>query len=965
MKRLVVLACCILCAASTLMAQNSGAISATLKDAVSGEGINGAVVELTNLKTQKQLYYTSGYQGVISIKNLAPATYKMVITYLGYKDHTQEVKVGSSLTKLGTIRFKQDAKILEDIQIRGYMGTSQKGDTVSYNASAFKTARDASAEGLLKKMPGITVNYDGSVDAQGESVQKVYVDGKEFFGEDVSTTIKTIPAEMVSKVEVYDKLSDKAEFTGLDDGEGFKALNIVTKLGKRKGLFGKVYASYGYPDKYSVGGNFNRFHGDEKISVIAMANNINQLNFAFEDIVGATASTSVASGGGGGGMRGHRQARNFMVRPMSGISTVQSVGVNYSNQWKKLELQGSYFFNHSNTINHQTEDKTTYIGENTQLYEAITDSERENWNHRANLRLDYKFSKTQSLMVRANASLQNYNGISTSNSTTAKGNTTDNTAGQVQKDMKSLDDDERVGTYGNLFVLYRTRLGKPGRTLTVNGGGNWNTNNSWNNPIYEFTIPRDSLYERNIERISASNRVRGEITYTEPLSKQSQLNVEYEFSHKFDDQNLTTNVFGSHEKDAEGQWVKTQYDELGKLLSNISESGYSIHQIGPGYNLSTEKVKLSAKVNYQYSSFDSKQILPAGAHPHYTFQDVTYNGNATVNFNKQNTLRVRFRSSTNNPSLDQLQEAISVSGNHYTEGNPDLKPSYSHQINAFYNNTNIEKGRTFMLHGGVWATTRAIIGASVIDPNYVLENYNGQLLGEGNTYTKYENYTDGGNWNIYSGVSYGFPVPFIKSNLTLNVNTGFSNTPSKMNGKVNTMKGQYYSGGAQLSSNISENLDFSLAYNIGYNINNNASELGTQQNKYFNQWARADLKWVAWGGFTLTANATYSQYKGITDDYNEEYLLCNAFIGKKIFRDRRGELSIGVNDIFDQNKDFRRSVGSNYISNTTNLAIGRYVAVQFVYNLRIFGNGSSAKDFDNLQGGPGGGRRGPHGMRPH
>ncbi|MBR2424930.1 MAG: outer membrane beta-barrel protein [Tidjanibacter sp.] len=954
MKRLVVLACCILCAASTLMAQNSGAISATLKDAVSGEGINGAVVELTNLKTQKQLYYTSGYQGVISIKNLAPATYKMVITYLGYKDHTQEVKVGSSLTKLGTIRFKQDAKILEDIQIKGYMGTSQKGDTVSYNASAFKTARDASAEGLLKKMPGITVNHDGSVDAQGESVQKVYVDGKEFFGEDVSTTIKTIPAEMISKVEVYDKLSDKAEFTGLDDGEGFKALNIVTKLGKRKGIFGKLYGSYGYPDLYSVGGNVNRFNGDEKLSVIAMANNINQLNFSFEDIVGATSSGKVASSrGGGGGMGGYRQAQNFMVSPMSGISTVQSVGLNYANQWKKLELQGSYFFNHSNTINEQTEERTTYAGDYTQLYNESNSSDKENWNHRLNLRADYKFSKTQSLMLRANISLQNYNSISNSESTTIDGNTS-----QVEKQMSTTGNDERIGTNGRIFMLYRTRLGKPGRTLTINGGGSWSTNNSWNKPLYTFTIPSDSTYMRDIERLSSSNSVRGEITYTEPLSKSSQLDVEYEFRHQFSDQNMVTDVFVN----------EVLNEELGKLLSNISESGYSLHQIGPGFNYSTQKVKFFAKVNYQYSSLDSKQILPQGAHPHYTFQDVTYTGNATINFNKQNMLRLRFRSNTNNPSIDQLQDAITVSGNTYTEGNPNLKPSYSHQFNAFYTNTNIEKGRTFMIHGGVWGSTRAIINSSIMNqPDFVLEKYDNQLLGAGNTYTKYENYYDGGNWHIYSGISYGFPLSFIKSNITFRANANFSNSPSKLNGEVNIMKGQYYNGGAQLSSNISENLDFSMAYNVGYNINDNNNAIASRQNRYFNQWASAELKWVAWGGFTFTANATYSQYKGITDDYNEEYLLCNAFIGKKLFKDRRGELSIGVNDIFDQNKDFRRSVGTNYLSNTTNLAIGRYVAVQFVYNLRIFGNGSTAKDFDNLQGGPGGGgrRMGPHGMRPH
>jgi hypothetical protein len=219
------------------------------------------------------------------------------------------------------------------------------------------------------------------------------------------------------------------------------------------------------------------------------------------------------------------------------------------------------------------------------------------------------------------------------------------------------------------------------------------------------------------------------------------------------------------------------------------------------------------------------------------------------------------------------------------------------------------------------------------------------------------------------GASYGFPLSVLKSNITFNLNANLSSTPSKINDYLNIMRGQNYSGGVQIGSNVSENLDFTLAYNFGYSINNNSSEIHTMDNHYFNHNARAEFKWVAWKGFTLTANGTYNQYKGITDDYNEEILLCNAYIGKKIFKDQMGEISIGVNDIFNQNRDFRRSTGANYIQNTTNLAIGRYVAVQFVYNIRSFGKGSSAKDFDNIgmgggPGGPGGGRRGM-GMMHH
>lgn len=957
MKQIVLLIGCVILGIGSAFAQNSGILKATLKDGKSGESINGAVIELTSSANGKSQYYTSGNKGKIEIKRLTPATYDMTITFLGYKEYSKRVKVVAGENNLGNIKLEEDATIIEQVQINGFLGTSTKGDTVSYNASAFKTVRDASAESLLSKMPGITVGSDGSVSAQGESVQKVFVDGKEFFGEDVSTTIKTIPAEMVSKVEVYDKLSDKAEFTGLDDGEGYKAINIVTSLGKRRGIFGKVYGSYGYRDKYSVGGNANLFNGDEKISIIAMANNINQLNFSFEDIVGATSSANVASsGGGGGGMMGGggmRQARNFMVRPMSGISTVQSVGVNYANQWDKLELQSSYFFNHSTTINENTTDKTILSSDSYKEHSlSKSSSDSENWNHRLNLRLDYKFSKSSSLMVRANASLQQYDNMVSGSESISNA-----TTGEALKQMTSENNDERIGTYGNIFALYRTRLGKPGRTITVNSRVNWNSNESHNIPLYSFSIPTDSLYQNIIDNLSGSNSFRAEATYTEPITEKMQLDFEYEFRHNMDDQNKVAQVFIDNVED------KT----LSTLLSNVSESGYTTHRVGPGVNLSTDKVKFNAQVRYQFSSLENSQILPKELSQSYDFNDVTYRGNLTVNFNKTNSLRMRLHSRTQNPSISQLQDATDVNGTSFTAGNPDLKPSYSHNLMTFYTNTNIEKGQTFMLHGGMWLTTRSIASSIQINNPAFINPVTGMPLGAGETYSRYENISGWNNWNIFTGVSYGFPLTALKSNITLSFNANFNNTPSKINDYLNIMEGQYYTSGVQIGSNVSENLDFTLAYNFSYSINDNSSAIYSQLNRYLSHNARANFKWVAWKGFTLTANATYNQYKGITDSYNEEILLCNAYIGKKLFKDERGELSIGVNDIFNQNRDFRRSVGANYIQNTTNLAIGRYVAVQFVYNIRVFGGGSSAKDFDNMgMGGggfPGGGR--PMGPPPH
>ena len=256
-------------------------------------------------------------------------------------------------------------------------------------------------------MPGITVT-DGTVEAQGEEIKKIFVDGKEFFGEDVTTAIKSLPAEAVERVEVYNKvLSDAAEFSGMDDGEGYKALNIVTKPGMRQGQFGKLYAGYGYDadtktesqHKYIAGGNVNIFSGDSRVSVIGLFNNVNQQNFSFEDILGVT--------GGSGGRRGG--VGQYMMRPQSGVAKVNAVGLNYSDTWGKrdqLSFQGSYFFNNTNTTNRSTTQKWYEAPMAVDTLSTTGYSDTKGFNHRFNARLEWKISENQNLMVRPNFSYQ-------------------------------------------------------------------------------------------------------------------------------------------------------------------------------------------------------------------------------------------------------------------------------------------------------------------------------------------------------------------------------------------------------------------------------------------------------------------------------------------------------------------------------------------------------------------------------
>ena len=347
------------------MAQ-SGKITARIIDAETNEGVIGAVLEIIDRDTDKRRHSVSGANGAITVTGVPFGEYDITVSFIGYTTVKKRINHTSTNTNLGNVALQEGVAIETVVKEVQALRTSQNGDTVAYNAAAFKVASDADVEGLLKKMPGITIS-NGQVEAQGEQIKKIFVDGKEFFGEDVSTALNSLPAQSVDRIEVFNKLSDNAEFSGMDDGEGYKAINIVTKSNMRQGVFGKLYGGYGYqPDidgapaelnfvddshykpevegvtshhKYNMGGNVNLFHGNSRVSIIGLFNNVNQQNFSFEDILGVTGG----SGGGHGPGRGRGVGR-YMVRPQSGVAQVASIGMQYSDSWgkeDKVKINGS------------------------------------------------------------------------------------------------------------------------------------------------------------------------------------------------------------------------------------------------------------------------------------------------------------------------------------------------------------------------------------------------------------------------------------------------------------------------------------------------------------------------------------------------------------------------------------------------------------------------------------------------
>lgn len=941
-----------LCMAVASYAQ-SGKITMTVVDADSKAGVVGAVVEIYEVsKPDDKKYFTTGENGVITIPSRSYGEYEMVITYLGYEDKKVPVVIDSATEALGTIELAESSTRIETVtKTVQAIRASQQGDTIAYNAEAFKVAADADVEGLLKKMPGIQVS-DGSVTAQGEAIQKIFVDGKEFFGDDVATAISTLPAQSIKSVEVFNKLSDQAEFSGRDDGDSYKALNLVTYENMRQGVFGKVYAGYGYQpetdrvtdhNKYMLGGNVNIFNGNSRTTVTGLLNNINQQNFSFQDILGVAGG---GMGGRGGGMGG-----GFMRGRQSGIANVGSLGLNYSNSWKdeKVKLQASYFYNRTRSKN--LNDQITWYEaplENMGTKEQEAYSDNKNYNHRFNARFDWRLADNQSIMTRTNFSFQGYTPFS---ETDGYQDGTD-----FYNIIMSGSEGKNNGYNFSQSLQYNLRLNENGRMLSVNGDiGYRDNNNDSRSYSTERTIDNGNgtydPYLRYLENTSGSSNmdIEAGIEYSEPLSKNAQLEFEYEFEMTNQKSDTDTYNFGNDSSYTNGV--------LDPQLSNVYESDYMIHSIGPSFNWSKNRNTVVLRLNYQYSELDGFIRSSREQAVKRSYNDFTYFLMGNFYLNKQHSIRFTANANTNNPGIQQLNSILNISDMQYmSRGNEHLDPAYSHMVGLNYNFTNIEKGRTLMLMG-MFNMSDNYIGSSLYTGSNVPQDVIDEAGAAPTQFSTYENMD--GQKMIMGMVHYGFPVNLIKSNINLNFGVNYSETPSLINGEKNIASNMGYNGGITLGSNISENVDFTLSWNGNYNLaDNSLARGGNSKNEYFNHSASGNLKAVFWKGLTFTASASYVQNIGYTNDYNESYTLVNAYIGKKLFKSQLGELLVGVNDILGQNTAFSRSTGSGFTQNTWNSVIGRYFTVQFTYNIRAFGKNGSKNISDYQMGGERGGRGG-------
>ncbi|MEI8100306.1 MAG: TonB-dependent receptor, partial [Bacteroidota bacterium] len=484
-----------------------------------------------------------------------------------------------------------------------------KGDTTEINANNFKVNPDATAEDLVGKMPGVS-SSNGQIQAQGETVKKVLVDGKPFFGEDPNAALKNLPAEVVGKIQIYDAKSDQSLFSGIDDGNTTKTMNIITKSQFRNGLFGRGFAGIGQSiegtgdqTKYKGGITINSFKGIRRLTFLSQINNINEQNFSFEDLMGSAGGAG-NRGGGMGGMGGNRGGMgggsSFFTGSQSGITTTRAIGLNYSNQWgKNVELSGSYFLTSTANIK-STETNRNYIvgdiSKGTLNYAETNPSNTDNLSHRANFRLNWKLDSTNSLLFEPQISLQQNTSVNPLLANTING------LGETISQLNNYTNSNTDGYRASSNILYRHSFKKKGRTFSteVNPGINGQTGNTIltnSNQLLTTKTTRD----QKTDLLKNTNTFSGNIVFTESLD-----------SNNFLAATVSTNINQNNNdrlaylKDA----AALGYTRLDTFFSSKFVNGYSQHKVGISYRYQTYKWNMTTSLDGQLALLDGKQSMP-------------------------------------------------------------------------------------------------------------------------------------------------------------------------------------------------------------------------------------------------------------------------------------------------------------------------------------------------------------------
>lgn len=924
-KVYLLIICCFLY--SFLLAQKNGVVKGIAFDTLAKQPVVAATITLLQKKDSSLVSFTmTDSKGQFEIAGLANGEYRLLTTHVSYHNGSRLFTIGDNnkQVNLGNIIMNDVSRMLSEVTVTAEAPpVTLIDDTVQYNAGSFKTVPNATVEQLLKKMPGIKVEKDGTVKAQGQEVKKVLVDGKEFFGNDPKLATRNLPADAVDKVQVYDKASDQAQLTGFDDGNSEKTINLKLKKDKKKGMFGKAMAGGGTNSRYEGRFNVNSFKGARQFSVIGMGNNTNSEGFSFMDMLNFNGGmNNMQQSGGGGGIE--ISLRNDEPTGQNGnsngIRTIWGGGFNYNNIiGNKTNFTSNYFYNRYNPNTESHIQRQYFLpGDTSYFYNQNSFAKNLNNTHKLNLGADIQIDSFHSIKISPSIGYQQ-----TANSSVSDYNTLSLT-GKPGTSGYSENESNNKGYNFRNDLLFRKKFRRAGRTLSLSLQNNLNGNEGdgslFSTNTYRNTsgtiIRADSINQHNTNN-SDLNGYTAKLVYTEPIFKKSLLEFSVAKSNTVSTAQKTTYDYNK---------LSGKFDHLNDRLTNDYENSYGYDQFGIRWRMQLRKFNAAAGINWQQSELEGESIA-AGKDTTIskTFHNLLPNVRMQYNFTKFRNLRLNYTTSTKQPTVTQLQPVPdNTDPLNIKAGNADLKQELTHSVQLNFFSVNPFRNKNLFAFFNLRRTDNKIVDFDTIDSVGVKT-------------TRPVNVD--GTYDISGSVHLGLPIRFLKGSVHFSTNGSYTKNKSFINSAANSINTLNISPEVRFEISATDKLDISLMAGINYY----KTQYGLQASlntEYLNHTYGTEINWQLPKSFYFNTEFTYTINNQLASGFNAKVPLWNAFVSKQFLRYNRGEIKLSAFDLLKQNIGVSRSTSQNYIEDKRVKNLQRFFLISFTYSLTK--NGLSA-----------------------
>ncbi|MET1054757.1 MAG: TonB-dependent receptor [Pedobacter sp.] len=911
-------------------AQKSYSVKGSVIDTISRKSLLNTSVSVLRSKDSTLVSFTRANEnGIFTFSGLPKGKMFLLVTYPGYADYVERFSLDSTKTSIdfGSIKLLLKARLLADVIIKGKAAAIRlKGDTTEFDAAAYTIQPNSKVEDLLKQLPGIQVDQDGKITAQGKTVSKVLVDGEEFFGDDPTLVTKNIRGDMVDKVQLFDKKSDQAAFTGVDDGKSTKTINLKLKEDKKNGHFGKLDAGAGTDDYYQVQGMFNAFRGKKKFSAYGTLANTGKIGLGWQDNTKYGSSENVEFTDGAIYITddGSDQLSSFDGRYNNqGIPVARTGGTHYDAKWNsdKEAINANYKIGSLNVEG----DKKTETQNNLPTGTIITSSNEHFDNYMFRQKVDGSYTvnldTSSTLKISADGTLKNSEARSDFATSSVRGNGI-----RLNETERNISNDLHNKVF-NARALWTKKLNKPRRTLSVDLKESVTRTETTGflkaaSKFYdaEGAMESDTLtdqYKTSLVRTSTFN---SNIAYTEPLAKQLTIVLNYGFT-------VNNSTADRRSFNASGNG---EYNALDTLFSNNYQFKQFSNQGGAILNYKTPKTTLNfgtkvAGVNFRqkdlyHNSVFKRDFVNWSPQLRYTYK-ISSQGEAGVDYNGNNV----------QPTIDQIQPLrVNNDPLNVVLGNPDLKPAFRHSIQGHYYSYKVISGASIAAFATYTSTTNAIVSDVTTDS-------------AGKSTLRSINLSGKNANSLYLYFSGGQKIKGIDLNVGVNANLNRNVSYNYVNNELNKIQSTVYTPQIYLSKNKEKKYDAYLNFGPSYTTN----ESSIQKNINDNGWGfkgDGSINFMLPLKFEIGTNGRY-EYRAKTQSFDTDFhrFIWNATISRKFLKSEGLKLSLSANDLLNRNVGFNRTASGNMITQSNYTTIKRYFMGAISWDFNKMGGSSTKK----------------------